>query len=58
MATIDPSRESIGDCSKISPAHGSPSTSCFTEHALLQGILGSDFDIFAASGESTAWVLL
>ena len=25
---------------------------------LLQGILGGDFDIFAASGESTAWVLL
>ena len=25
---------------------------------LLQGTLGYDFDIFAASGESTAWVLL
>ena len=25
---------------------------------LLQGTLGDDFDIFAASGESTAWVLL
>ena len=25
---------------------------------LLQGTLGHDFDIFAASGESTAWVLL
>ena len=25
---------------------------------LLQGTLGGDFDIFAASGESTAWVLL
>ena len=24
---------------------------------LLQGTLGGDFDIFAASGESTAWVL-
>ena len=25
---------------------------------LLQGTLGGDFDIFAASGESTAWVFL
>ena len=25
---------------------------------LLQDTLGHDFDIFAASGESTAWVLL
>ena len=25
---------------------------------LLQGTLGGDLDIFAASGESTAWVLL
>ena len=25
---------------------------------LLQGTLGGDFDIFAASGETTAWVLL
>ena len=25
---------------------------------LLQGTLGGDFDIFAASGESTVWVLL
>ena len=25
---------------------------------LLQGTLGGDFDTFAASGESTAWVLL
>ena len=25
---------------------------------LLQGTLGGDFDVFAASGESTAWVLL
>ena len=25
---------------------------------LLQDTLGGDFDIFAASGESTAWVLL
>ena len=25
---------------------------------LLQGTLGDDFDIFAASGESTVWVLL
>ena len=24
----------------------------------LQGTLGGDFDIFAASSESTAWVLL
>ena len=25
---------------------------------ILQGTLGDNFDIFAASGESTAWVLL
>ena len=25
---------------------------------ILQGIIGRNFDIFAASGESTAWVLL
>ena len=25
---------------------------------LFQGTLGGDFDIFAANGESTAWVLL
>ena len=25
---------------------------------ILQGTLGGNFDIFAASGESTAWVLL
>ena len=25
---------------------------------ILQGTLGGDFDIFAVSGESTAWVLL
>ena len=35
----------------------------FTEYAfpvlhVIQGTLGGDFDIFAASGESTAWVLL
>ena len=28
---------------------------CFV---LLQGTLDPDFDIFAASGESTAWVLI
>ena len=30
----------------------------FQSCMLLQGTLGGDFDIFAASGESTAWVLL
>ena len=43
---------------------GSLSTSFFAECALFQccmipqGTLGHDFDVFAASGESTAWVLL
>ena len=53
-ATIDPSRESIGDCSKIFAACGSASTSYFTEY----GTLGGDFDVFAARGESTGWVPL
>ena len=48
---------------EIFPAYGSPSTSFlpnmhFQCCVLLQGTLGGDFDIFAASGESTAWVLL
>ena len=60
---IDPSRESIGNCKGFLTAYGSPSTSClpnlhFQCWMLLQGTLGGDFDIFAASGESTAWVLL
>ena len=35
------------------PAKGSPSTSFFAEYAV-----GGNFDIFAASGEHTAWILL
>ena len=62
-ATIHPSRESICDCSRIFPTHGNPSTSFlpnmhFQCCMLLQGTFGGDFDIFAASGGSAAWVLL
>ena len=32
-ATVDPSRESIGDCSNIFTAYGNPSMSFFAEHA-------------------------
>ena len=62
--TIDPSRESFGTCEKFLPAYGSFSTTFFCRACnsgaarLLQGTLGGDFDIFAASGESTVWVLL
>ena len=61
--TIDPSRESIGICKGFFPVYGSLSTSFlpnvhFQRCMCLQGNLGHDFDIFAASGESTAWVLL
>ena len=54
------SRESIGNCKGFLPTFGSPSTSFlpkvhFQCCMLLQGTLGYDFDIFAASGESTAW---
>ena len=61
--TIDPSRESIGNCKGFFTAHVSSSTSFlpnmhFQCCVILQGTLGSQFDIFAASGESTAWVLL
>ena len=61
--TIDPSRESIGNGRGFFPADGSPSTSFlpnvhFQCCMLLQGTLGYGFEIFAASGESTAWVLL
>ena len=57
-----PSRESIGNCKGFFSAYGSASTSFFPNvHSqccmLLQGTLGYDFDTFAASGESTAWVL-
>ena len=62
-ATIEMSRESSGTCKGFFTAYGSPSTSIFAECALpvlsaLQDTLGGDCDIFAASGESTAWVLL
>ena len=61
--TIDPSRESIGNCKGFFTAYVSSSTSFlpnmhFQCCVILQGTLGSQFDIFAASGESTAWVLL
>ena len=64
--TIDPSRESIGNCKGFLSAYGSPSTFHFLPnmhapvlHVLLQGItLGGDFNIFVANGESTSWVLL
>ena len=62
--TIDPSRKSIGNRNGFSPVFDSPSTSFFARMhffqccMLLQGTLGRDFDIFAASGGSTAWVLL
>ena len=48
----------------FSPHSAVSSTSFFAENAFpvlcvaSGGTLGSDFDIFAASGESTAWVLL
>ena len=47
----------------LSPAYGNLSMSCFAEHAspVLHVSLGhprGDFDIFATSGEPTAWVLL
>ena len=62
--TIDPSRESIGNCKGFFPAYESLRRHFlqnvhFQCCVLLQGTLGGDFDIFAASsGESTAWVLL
>ena len=43
--TIDHSRESIDNCKR------------FFQHMLLQSTLGGNFDIFAASDDSTAWVL-
>ena len=57
-------RESIVNCTGFFPAYGSPSTSFFLPNMhfqccmILQGALGGNFDLFAASGESTAWVLL
>ena len=61
--TIHPSRESIGNCKSFFPLYGRASTSFFTKYVLpllhdASGTLGGDFDIFAASGESTVWVLL
>ena len=47
----DPSRESIGIGQGFFPPYDS--AVCY-----FSGHLGHDFDIFAASGESTAWVLL
>ena len=61
--TIDPSRESIGNCNGFFTAYVSSSTSFFPSMQFeccmtLQGTLRGNFDIFAASVESTAWVLL
>ena len=63
METIDPSRESIGNCTGFFTAYVSPSrpflpSMQFECSMILQGTLGGNFDIFAATGESTAWVLL
>ena len=58
--TIDPSRESIGDFSPhmtVLRRHFCPSLH-FQCCMSLQGTLGGNVDIFAASDESTAWVLL
>ena len=63
MCTIDPSRESIGTWKGFSPQvavlrrHFLPNMH-FLCCMLLQGTIGGDFDIFAASDESTAWVIL
>ena len=62
--TIDPSRESIGNRKGFFPYMAVRRRFFFLPNAhfqccmLLQGTLGDNFDIFAASGESTAWVLL
>ena len=62
--TIDPSRESIGNCTGISHHIWQSFDVIFLPNMqfeccmVLQGTLGGDFDIFAASGESIAWVLL
>ena len=60
--TIDPSRESIGNCKRFFSACGRSSTSFFAERALpllyvASRHLGESFDICAASGETNAWVL-
>ena len=56
-------REHIGNCKGFLTAYVSSSTLFlpnmqFECCMILQGTLGGSFDIFAASGESTAWVLL
>ena len=61
--TVDPSRESFGNFKDFFPhvavlrRHFLPNVH-FPCCVLLQGILGHDVDIFASSGECTAWVLL
>ena len=60
--TIDPSRESMGNCKRFFPHVAVLRRHFPNAHfqccMLLQGALGHDFDIFAASGECTAWVLI
>ena len=64
-ATIDPSRESNPSTlakdflphMAVLRRHFLPNVH-FQCCMLLEGTLGGDFDIFAANGESTAWVLL
>ena len=60
--TIDPSRESIGNCKgfflRIWQSFDVRPNMHFQRNLLLQGTLGGKGDIFAASSESTAWVLL
>ena len=61
--TVDPSRESIGNCTGFLTAYGSPSTSFLPKMQseccmILRSTLGGNFDTFAASGDPTAWVLL
>ena len=60
--TTDPSRESVGKCRSFSPHMSVLKRHFFLPNmqfeccTILQGTLGGNFDIFAASGESTAWV--
>ena len=56
--TMDLSRESIVNCKGFFTAYVSFSIMQFECFVTLQGTFGGNFDIFAFSGESTAWVLL